>query len=207
MFLALEEAPFVLQGPKPPIPPPAWASHGLLALVALGLLALAVFAVRRFLVRSRQPLAPAAQLELALRLAESQPPAAAVAQATRAFRLYLAAVEPKAAASLSTEELAAVLATLPVFLPARQPLLAALRGADAAKFAGAALAPSALLADLREAARRLEEARRTFARAPVVMVSAGSFGGVIPVTPVAPTAPTEPPPLPGPPPLPRRDLA
>ncbi|MEY4307088.1 MAG: hypothetical protein RJA95_456, partial [Verrucomicrobiota bacterium] len=108
---------------------------------------------------------------------------------------------------LSTEELAAVLATLPVFLPARQPLLAALRGADAAKFAGAALAPSALLADLREAARRLEEARRTFARAPVVMVSAGSFGGVIPVTPVAPTAPTEPPPLPGPPPLPRRDLA
>ena len=130
MFLALEEAPFVLQGPKPPIPPPAWASHGLLALVALGLLALAVFAVRRFLVRSRQPLAPAAQLELALRLAESQPPAAAVAQATRAFRLYLAAVEPKAAASLSTEELAAVLATLPVFLPARQPLLAALRSAD-----------------------------------------------------------------------------
>lgn len=197
MFLALEEAPFVLQGPKPPIPPSAWETYGLLALVALGLLVLAVFAVRRFLRRGAVGLAPAAQLEIALRLAETQPPAEAIAQATRAFRGYLAALEPRAAVSLSTEELVPVLAGLPVFLPARQPLLAALRSADAAKFAGAALEVPLLLAALREAAKRVEDARRTFAR-PVV-------APIVPPKP-RPASPATPP-LPGPPPLPGKDHA
>ncbi len=192
MFLALEEAPFVLQGPKPPIPPSAWESNWALGLIALGLLTLAAVALRRFLRKGPAGLAPIAQLELALRLAESQPAAEAIAQATRAFRGYLAAIEPRAAASLSTEELIPLLAGLPVFLPARQPLLAALRSADAAKFAGASLEVPLLVAGLREAAKRVEDARRTFAK-PVV-------APLVPPKP-RPTAPDMPPPLP------RRDHA
>ena len=198
MLLALEEAPFVLQGPKPPVLPTAWEAHWPLALGALGLACLAAYAIRRFLRRPPTPPTPLAQLERALRLAETQPTELAVAQATRAFRSYLAALEPRAAASLSTEELAARLAGLPVFLPARQPLLAALRSADAAKFAGAPLEVPLLLAGLREAARRVEDGRRTFARA-----------AVAPPVKAAPSTPPpeEPPPLPGPPPLPRRNLS
>ena len=200
MFLALEEAPFVLQGPKPPFLPSAWETNAILVALALALVALAVFAVRRFLRQAAKPPAPLAQLELALRLAESQPAADAVAQATGAFRGYLAALEPRAAASLSTDELAVLLNSLPAFLPARQPLLAALRSADAAKFAGAPLEVPLLIAGLREAARRVEDGRRTFARAAVAPL-------VKPATPrPSMPAPDEPPPLPGPPPLPRRNL-
>ena len=46
--------------------------------------------------------------------------------------------------------------------PARQPLLAALRSADAAKFAGTPVELPLLLAGVREAAQRIEDARRTF---------------------------------------------
>lgn len=207
MFLAVEEAPFVLQGPKPPIPPAAWQTPLALGLAAFVALALAVFVLRRLLRRRSAEPAPQARLEDALRLAESQPDPAAVAQAARAFRDYLAAVEPAAAAALSTEELAAALADRPAFLPARQPLLAALRAADAAKFAGASPAAAPVIADLREAARRIESARRAFGRPapqPVVTVGAGALGGFIPVPAENPPAAT-PPPLP--PPLPRRDPA
>ena len=197
MLLALEEAPFVLQGPKPPIPPSDWEAYGLLGLVALLLVGCAVFAIRRFLRQGRVGPAPHAQLEIALRLAESQPPADAIAQATRAFRGYLAALEPRAAVSLSTEELIPILAGLPVFLPARQPLLAALRSADAAKFAGASLEVPLLIAGLREAAKRVEDARRTFARPAVAPL----------VPPKARPAAAATPPLPGPPPLPGKDHA
>jgi hypothetical protein len=197
MFLALEEAPFVLQGPKPTIPPSAWEANGLIAVGALALAVLAVFAVRRFLRQGPAAPTPLAQLETALRRAETQPAPAAIAQATGAFRAYLAAIEPRAAVSLSTEELVAALAGLPVFLPARQPLLAALRGADAAKFAGATLEVPLLLAGLREAAQRVEAARLTFARP-----------AVAPIVPLIPPRPAPvAPPLPGPPPLPRRDLS
>jgi len=198
MFLAAEETPFVLLGPKPPIPPSAWEAYGLMSVAALALAALAVFAVRRFLRRNPTTVAPLAQLELSLRAAESLEGVEAVARVTGAFRAYLSAVEARAATSLSTEELIAVLSGLPVFLPARQPLHAALRSADAAKFAGASLEVPLLIAGIREAARRIEDARRTFAR-PVV-------APLIP-TPPRPVAPVEPPPLPGPPPLPRRDHA
>jgi len=201
MFLALEEAPFVLQGPKPTIPPSAWESNWALGLIALGLLTFAVVAIRRFLRQGPAALAPLTQLEHGLRLAEAQPAPEAIAQATRAFRVYLAAVEPRAAVSLSTEELIPVLAGLPVFLPARQPLLAALRSADAAKFAGASLEVPLLVAGLREAAKRVEDARRTFAKPAVAPI--------IPPKPrpPAPVATDLPPPLPGPPPLHRRDHA
>ena len=198
MFLALEEAPFVLQGPKPTIPPAAWESYWALGLIALGLIALGVVALRRFLRKGPPSLAPLAQLDVALRLAEAEPAPAAIAKATRALRVYLASTDARAAVSLSTEELVLVLAGLPVFLPARQPLLAALRSADAAKFAGASLEVSLLIAGIREAAKRIEDAQRTFAR-PVT-------APLVPPKP-RPTAPDVPPPLPGPPPLPRRDHA
>ena len=198
MFLALEEAPFVLQGPKPTIPPATWESYWALGLIALGLIALGVVALRRFLRKGPPSLAPLAQLDMALRLAEAEPAPAAIAQATRALRVYLAATDARASVSLSTEELVLVLASLPVFLPARQPLLAALRSADAAKFAGASLEVSLLIAGIREAAKRIEDAQRTFAR-PVA-------APLVPPKP-RPTSPDVPPPLPGPPPLPRRDHA
>jgi hypothetical protein len=198
MFLALEEAPFVLQGPKPTIPPAAWESYWGSGLIALGLIALAVVALRQFLRKGPPSLAPLAQLDVALRLAESEPAPAAIAKATRALRVYLASTDARAAVSLSTEELVTVLAGLPVFLPARQPLLAALRSADAAKFAGASLEVSLLIAGIREAAKRIEDAQRTFAR-PIATP-------VLPPKP-RPAALDTPPPLPGPPPLPRRDHA
>ncbi|MEY4817756.1 MAG: hypothetical protein RLZZ23_529 [Verrucomicrobiota bacterium] len=198
MFLALEEAPFVLQGPKPTIPPAAWESYWGSGLIALGLIALAVVALRQFLRKGPPSLAPLAQLDVALRLAESEDAPAAIAKATRALRVYLAATDARAAVSLSTEELVTVLAGLPVFLPARQPLLAALRSADAAKFAGASLEVSLLIAGIREAAKRIEDAQRTFAR-PIATP-------VLPPKP-RPAALDTPPPLPGPPPLPRRDHA
>ena len=198
MFLALEEAPFVLQGPKPTIPPAAWESYWGSGLIALGLIALAVVALRQFLRKGPPSLAPLAQLDVALRLAESEDAPAAIAKATRALRVYLAATDARAAVSLSTEELVNVLAGLPVFLPARQPLLAALRSADAAKFAGASLEVSLLIAGIREAAKRIEDAQRTFAR-PIATP-------VLPPKP-RPAALDTPPPLPGPPPLPRRDHA
>lgn len=223
MFLAAEEAPFVLQGPRPPVPPPAWETAWILAVTAIALVALAVYLVRRFLRAAPKPLAPLAQLELSLRLAETQPATEAVGQATRALRAYLAAIEPRAAPSLSTEELIALLSGLPVFLPARQPLLAALRSADGVKFAGASLEPSLLIAGIREAARRVEDARRTFARPvpPVVPVRPPATSPTPSTSPTPPplllvptplgaaipVAPVEPPPLPGPPPLPRRDHA
>ena len=198
MILALEEAPFVLQGPKPTIPPAAWESTWAFGLIALGLIVLAIVALRRFLRKGPPALAPLAQLDVALRLAESQPAAEAITQSTRALRTYLAAIDPRAGVSLSTEELVTTLAGLPAFLPARQPLLAALRSADAAKFAGAALEVSLLIAGIREAAKRIEDARRTFAR------PAGA-----PLSPPKPrpAAFDTPPPLPGPPPLPKRDHA
>jgi hypothetical protein len=198
MFLALEEAPFVLQGPKPTIPPAAWESYWGSGLIALGLIAIAVFALRQFLRKGPPSLAPLAQLAVALRLAESEAAPAAIAKATRALRVYLAATDARAAVSLSTEELVTVLAGLPVFLPARQPLLAALRSADAAKFAGGSLEVPLLVAGIREAAKRVEDAQRTFAR-PVA-------APIVPPKP-RPTAPDVPPPLPGPPPLPKRNHA
>ena len=73
------------------------------------------------------------------------------------YRPLDGSTDARAAVSLSTEELVLVLAGLPVFLPARQPLLAALRSADAAKFAGASLEVSLLIAGIREAAQRIED--------------------------------------------------
>ena len=198
-----EDIPFALLGPKAEVPPGFWSSYWGAAVLVVALLAvLALVAVRLF---RRAPAArpPHALLEGELGAAETLPAAEAVVRVTQAFRGYLFAVDARALPSLATEELLTVTGVIPVFLPARQPLAAALRSADAAKFAGAGLETSLLIAGVREAARRVEDARRTFARPtppPIVPPRATT------VAPTSSALPT-PPPLPVPPPLPRRDQA
>ena len=198
-----EEIPFTLLGPKAEVPPGFWSSYWGAAVLGVAFVAvLALVAVRLF---RRAPAArpPHALLEGELGAAETLPAAEAVVRVTQAFRGYLFAVDARALPSLATEELLTVTGVIPVFLPARQPLAAALRSADAAKFAGAGLETSLLIAGVREAARRVEDARRTFARPtppPIVPPRA------ITVAPNSSALPT-PPPLPVPPPLPRRDQA
>jgi hypothetical protein len=161
-FLAAtaDEKPFALLGPRPALPPGWWESYWagvVLAVAAATLLALLLAAWLR---RRRPGVAPRATLEATLVAAASLAPADATLRVTAAFRGYLASAHPAAGAALSTEELETRLASLPLFLPARQPLFAALRAADAAKFAGAALEPAILIAAVREAADRVEDARR-----------------------------------------------
>lgn len=160
MILAADEKPFVLLGPRPALPPGWWESYW--AVVVLGLAAVTLLALltATWLRRPRRVPAPLATLEKALADAAGRPAPEATGLVTAALRAYLAAAHPATHAALSTEELAARIADQPLFLPARQPLLAALRAADAAKFAGAALEPAILIAAVREAAHRVEDARQ-----------------------------------------------
>jgi len=161
MLLAIDEAPVVLLGPKPPIAPGGWEALWPVAVLAFIVIGGIIIASLRW--RRLRPAQPAIiELEKALRRAESLAGATATGEVTSALRTYLAAVDERVAASLSTEELTARISGLPVFLPARQPLLAALRSADAAKFASTPVELPLLLAGVREAAQRIEDARRTF---------------------------------------------
>lgn len=208
-----EEIPFTLLGPKPEIAPAFWASYWGAALIGVAVLALVVLLGVKFLRRAPAPKTPFAVLEGELAAAESLPAADAVFRITRAFRAYLHAIDARALPSLSTEELLTATGVIPVFMPARQPLAAALRSADAAKFAGAGLETSLLIAGVREAAKRVEDARRTFARPvpPPLIPVATPLGAVVlvdaPAATASATPPPLPPPLPVPPPLPRRDQA
>jgi hypothetical protein len=202
-----EDIPFVLLGPKPEVPPAFWSSYW--GAAVLGVAFLAVVALVGFRLFRRAPAArtPLAQLEAELTAAETLASAEAVIRITRAFRAYLFAVDARALTSLATEELLTAAGVIPVFLPARQPLAAALRSADAAKFAGAGLETSLLIAGIREAARRIEDARRTFARPTPPPLIAPRPANSAPSVAATDTPPPLPPPLPVPPPLPRRDHA
>jgi hypothetical protein len=198
-----EDIPFTLLGPKAEVPPGFWSSYWGDAVLGVAFVAVLALVAVRFFRRAPAARPPHARLEEELTVAETLPAAEAVVRVTQAFRGYLFAVDARALPSLATEELLTVTGVIPVFLPARQPLAAALRSADAAKFAGAGLETSLLIAGVREAARRVEDARRTFARPtppPIVPSRA------ITVAPTSSALPT-PPPLPVPPPLPRRDQA
>jgi hypothetical protein len=205
-----EEIPFTLLGPKPEIAPAFWASHWGVALIGVAVLALALLLGFKLITRKPAQKPPSAILEGELAAAETLPTEEAVVRVTRAFRAYLHAVDARALPSLSTEELLAATGVIPVFMPARQPLAAALRSADAAKFAGTALEASLLIAGVREAAKRIEDARRTFAR-PTPPPLIPPRPAVAPIVTPAATDPGTPPPLPPhlpvPPPLPRRDHA
>jgi hypothetical protein len=205
-----EEIPFTLLGPKPEIAPAFWASHWGVALIGVAVLALALLLGFKLITRKPAQKPPSAILEGELAAAETLPTEEAVVRVTRSFRTYLHAVDARALPSLSTEELLAATGVIPVFMPARQPLAAALRSADAAKFAGTALEASLLIAGVREAAKRIEDARRTFAR-PTPPPLIPPRPAVAPIVTPAATDPGTPPPLPPhlpvPPPLPRRDHA
>lgn len=205
-----EEIPFTLLGPKPEIAPAFWASHWGVALIGVAVLALALLLGFKLITRKPAQKPPSAILEGELAAAETLPTEEAVVRVTRSFRAYLHAVDARALPSLSTEELLAATGVIPVFMPARQPLAAALRSADAAKFAGTALEASLLIAGVREAAKRIEDARRTFAR-PTPPPLIPPRPAVAPIVTTAATDPGTPPPLPPhlpvPPPLPRRDHA
>ena len=159
MILAADEKAFALLGPRPALPPGWWESYWAVAVLGLAAGTLLALLVAVWLRRPRRTPAPLATFEAALAAAADRPVPEATRAVTAAFRAYLAAAHPAAHPALSTEELAARLADLPLFLPARQPLLAALRAADAAKFAGAPLEPAILIAAVREAAHRVEDAR------------------------------------------------
>jgi hypothetical protein len=205
-----EEIPFTLLGPRPEIAPAFWASHWGVALIGVAVLALALLLGFKLITRKPAQKPPSAILEGELAAAENLPTEEAVVRVTRSFRAYLHAVDARALPSLSTEELLAATGVIPVFMPARQPLAAALRSADAAKFAGTALEASLLIAGVREAAKRIEDARRTFAR-PTPPPLIPPRPAVAPIVTPAATDPGTPPPLPPhlpvPPPLPRRDHA
>ncbi|MFZ9460926.1 MAG: hypothetical protein ACO28N_04070 [Opitutales bacterium] len=205
-----EEIPFTLLGPRPEIAPAFWASHWGVALIGVAVLALALLLGFKLITRKPAQKPPSAILEGELAAAETLPTEEAVVRVTRSFRAYLHAVDARALPSLSTEELLAATGVIPVFMPARQPLAAALRSADAAKFAGTALEASLLIAGVREAAKRIEDARRTFAR-PTPPPLIPPRPAVAPIVTPAATDPGTPPPLPPhlpvPPPLPRRDHA
>jgi hypothetical protein len=164
IFLAADDAPLVLQGPRATIPPGWWESYwgvlacGLALVVALVLLELA----RR---RRQRPALTSAQqvLEQALQQAARTSGPAAAALVSHGLRDFLASTDAQLAASLSTEELAARLKVLPLYLPAQGLLLTALQTADLAKFAGATASPDILIAQVREAVQRVEAARRAFA--------------------------------------------
>ena len=160
MILAADEKPFALLGPRPALPPGWWESYWAVVVLGLAAATLVALLLATWLRRPRRGLAPFAAFEAALAAAADRPAPEATRAVTAAFRAYLAAAHPAAHAALSTEELSTRLADLPLFLPARQPLLAALRAADAAKFAGAPLEPAILIAAVREAAQRVEDARR-----------------------------------------------
>lgn len=204
-----EEIPFALLGPKAEVPPGFWASYWGAAVLVVALLAVVALVGFRFLRRAPAARPPFALLEGELVAAETLPAAEAVVRVTRAFRSYLYAVDARALPSLATEELLTVTGVIPVFLPARQPLAAALRSADAAKFAGAGLETTLLIAGVREAAKRVEDARRTFARTvtPPLVVPRPMVVAPVVAPIVVATPPPLPPPLPVPPPLPRRDQA
>jgi len=163
-FLAADETPLVLQGPRATIPPGWWESYwgvvvgAVVLIVALALLEL----VRRR--RQRPPLTSAQHaLEDALRRAAQETGPIAAALVSQGLRDFLAATDPQLPTALSTQELAARLDSLPLYLPARSLLLTALQTADLAKFAGATASPDILIAQVREAVQRVETARRAFA--------------------------------------------
>jgi len=164
IFLAADDGPLVLQGPRATIPPGWWESYwgvvafGLALIVTLGLHE----AARR---RRRRPALTSAQqlLEQTLQQAARTAGPAAAALVSQGLRDFLAATDGQLATSLSTQELAARLETLPLYLPAQSLLLTALQTADLAKFAGATASPDILITQVREAVQRVEAARRAFA--------------------------------------------
>ncbi|MFM9001785.1 MAG: hypothetical protein ACKORB_09230 [Opitutia bacterium] len=163
-MIAQAPADFALKGPMPEVPPSLLASPWLWS--TLLLFGAVVWGVVR-LARARAPARDhASAAHGAIDAAASLPQRESLSAVSAALRRYVAEVEPSAPAGLSTEELERRLGAVPVLLPARQPLIAALRAADSARFAGQEADPALVAAAAHEAVNRAEAALGAFSRRP-----------------------------------------
>lgn len=159
------DAPFLLLGPRPEVPPPWLEAHGAALAAGLGLaLCLAWILLRRARRRAR-PADPAEAFRAAQRAAAAiRGDAARAAMITGALRDYLAAVCAEAPAGLSTQQLAARCERSPLLATAADPILRALRAADGAKFAGREVDADEVAALCAEAFARVDLARQALWR-------------------------------------------
>ena len=154
------EAPFLL-GPQPEIPPPWLEAHASILLASLTLALGLSWLAWRWFGRRMQPEDPGVTCQRALAHARQNPDALIrVTAATAALRAYLAAVCAEAPPGLSTEQLTSRVGTSPLLATAADPIIRALRAADGAKFAGAAVEDQRLLEQAEDALARVELARR-----------------------------------------------
>ena len=156
MIFAADDSVVVLLGPKPLVPPTWLESYWAHVVGGVVFAYLIFFLIFKFLQRQRPATAPFIVLQNALQRELE------VAGVTQALRTYLAAIDQELSPALSTEELATKLQHKPIFLPARSPLLTVLRTADQAKFAQAPTDVVLLVAGIREAAQRIENAQKIF---------------------------------------------
>lgn len=158
--MSADPAGFLL-GPRAEVPPPWIEAHWPEVAAAAGLALGLGWLAWRVASRRRRPEDPAEACRRALvGAAGAAAPAERSARATEALRAYLAAVVADAPAGLSTEELAARCGRSPLLATAADPVIRALRAADAAKFAGEPVDADRVLAQASEALARVELARR-----------------------------------------------
>ncbi len=151
----------ILLGPRGEVPPPWLEANWPLVAAAAGLALGLGWLAWRLASRRRRPEDPATACRRALaEAARAAAPAERAARSTAALRAYLAAVVADAPAGLSTEELAARCGRSPLLATAADPVIRALRAADAAKFAGDPVDADRVVAQAGEALARVELARR-----------------------------------------------
>ena len=151
----------LLLGPRAEVPPPWLEAQWPLVAAAAGLALGLGWLAWRLASRRRRREDPAAACRRALAgAADATTPAERASRATDALRAYLAAVVADAPAGLSTDELAARCGRSPLLATAADPVIRALRAADAAKFAGEPVDADRVLAQASEALARVELARR-----------------------------------------------
>lgn len=155
------ESAALLLGPRPEVPPPWLEAHGAALAAGVGLALCLGWIAYRAARRRARPADPAEVFRRAHAAAASLDDGGAKsAAAAAALRTYLAAVCAEAPAGLSTQQLAAGCERSALLATAADPLLRALRAADAAKFAGRPVDGDEVAALCAEAFARVDLARR-----------------------------------------------
>lgn len=156
-----DPAAALLLGPRPEVPPPWLEAHGAALAAGVGLALCLGWIAWRAARRRARPADPAEVFRAALAAAAAIPgDGARAAEAAGALRDYLAAVCAEAPAGLSTQQLAASCERSPLLSTAADPILRALRAADAAKFAGREVDGHEVAELCAEAFARVDLARR-----------------------------------------------
>lgn len=151
----------LLLGPRPEVPPPWLEAHGAALAAGLGLALCLGWIAFRLARRRARPADPAEAFRLRhAAAAAATDPALKASLATAGLRAYLAAVCAEAPAGLSTQQLAANCERSALLATAADPILRALRAADAAKFAGREVDGDEVAALCAEAFARVDLARR-----------------------------------------------